>query len=359
MNDNTMDNNDNDMNVKTETTSYNHNNIELNDEDKEQHEFLKRRMEEIEKEEKQKEAERIKKQQEYQAEFLNYLNNRKKQKVFKQLLDIWLNTKKLKKIGQKLKIIKADDNAFVADNMEFFNNINLNDSNLNENDKRVCRICFGGVNDVLESGKLISPCKCKGSMKYVHVNCLNEWRLASANKASYYQCDQCKYKYNFQRTKLANFISNKFSILLITILLTYLYIFFTGFVFKAIIQLKNYKIGVFEFPKISFFNIGLEHHFYGFCAIGVYGALKMTFSYLFDVTAITNDLFRLVRRRRRNNRDDDELTIIILLVVGLIKFMYDEYKDVYKKSKESLTILEERILEVDDDDNNDDDDKTK
>ena len=149
-------------------------NLELNEEDKAQHEFLKRRMEEIEEEERRKEAEKIKKQREYQAEFLNYLSNRKKQKVYKQLLNIWFNTDRLKKFGQKLKIIKNDnDDAFVAENMEFFkNNIN-NFSSMNEVDGRVCRICFGGVNDVLESGKLISPCKCKGSMKYVHVNCLN------------------------------------------------------------------------------------------------------------------------------------------------------------------------------------------
>ncbi|OUM68137.1 hypothetical protein PIROE2DRAFT_19919 [Piromyces sp. E2] len=324
MNDNNIDN---DMGVKAET-SYNQNNIELNDEDKLQHEFLKRRMEEIEEEEKRKEAEKIKKQKEYQAEFLNYLNNRKKQKVFKQLLDIWFNTEKLKKIGRKLGIIKFDDNDddFVADNMEFFkNNINYNEhSTANEVDNRVCRICFGGVNDVLESGKLISPCKCKGSMKYVHVNCLNEWRLTSANKSSYYQCDQCKYKYHFQRTKFASFISNRRNL---------------------------------EFPEIGFFNIGLEHHFYGFCAVGIYGVLKMSFSYLFDVTAVTNDLFRFTRRRR-NNRDDDQLTFIIILVVGCIKFMYDEYKNVYEKSKKTLTILEERILEVNEDED-EEDDKTK
>jgi len=78
-------------------------NLELNEEDKAQHEFLKRRMEEIEEEERRKEAEKIKKQREYQAEFLNYLSNRKKQKVYKQLLNIWFNTDKLKKFGQKLK----------------------------------------------------------------------------------------------------------------------------------------------------------------------------------------------------------------------------------------------------------------
>jgi len=81
----------------------------------------------------------------------------------------------------------------------------------------------------------------------------------------------------------------------------------------------------------------------------------MTFSYLFDITTITNDLLRWTRRRR--NRDDDELTLLILLVVGCIRFMYDEYKNVYRKSKESLTILEERILEVNDDDDDDIDNK--
>jgi len=314
-------------------------------------------MEEIEAEEKQKEAEKIKKQQEYQAEFLNYLNNRKKKKIYKQLFEIWFNTEKYKKIGRKLGLIKVDynDDDFVAENMDFFRN-NINNDSSNEFDNRVCRICFGGVNDILESGKLISPCKCKGSMKYVHVNCLNDWRLASANKASYYQCDQCKYKYHFQRTKLANIISNRLSILLITLILTYLYMFFTGFILKAIIQWKNYKIGSFEFPKVGFFNIGLEHHFYGFCAIGIYGVFKMTFSCLFDITTVTGDLLRLIRRRR-NNRDTDEFTILLLLAVGCIRFMYDEYKKVYKKSKESLNILGEHILEVNDDDEEDDKNK--
>ncbi|KAI8608035.1 hypothetical protein BC830DRAFT_1086506, partial [Chytriomyces sp. MP71] len=47
---------------------------------------------------------------------------------------------------------------------------------------RMCRICFGGEGGDVEGtpeedlGRLISPCKCKGSMKYVHLNCINEWR---------------------------------------------------------------------------------------------------------------------------------------------------------------------------------------
>jgi hypothetical protein len=37
-------------------------------------------------------------------------------------------------------------------------------------DERLCRICFGGPEeDDATLGRLISPCKCKGSMKFVHI----------------------------------------------------------------------------------------------------------------------------------------------------------------------------------------------
>ena len=48
-------------------------------------------------------------------------------------------------------------------------------------DDRMCRICFCGSED----GRLISPCLCKGSMKYVHVDCLQHWRSSSSNSKRY------------------------------------------------------------------------------------------------------------------------------------------------------------------------------
>jgi len=36
----------------------------------------------------------------------------------------------------------------------------------------LCRICMGDASE----GKLFSPCLCKGSMRYVHVECLQRWR---------------------------------------------------------------------------------------------------------------------------------------------------------------------------------------
>lgn len=46
-----------------------------------------------------------------------------------------------------------------------------------EEEERTCRVCFCGE----EAGPLLAPCRCKGSMRFVHHTCLNEWRSASAN----------------------------------------------------------------------------------------------------------------------------------------------------------------------------------
>ena len=45
-------------------------------------------------------------------------------------------------------------------------------------------------------------------MRFVHVTCLNEWRTMSANHRSFYQCDQCGYRYNLMRTEWASYLES-------------------------------------------------------------------------------------------------------------------------------------------------------
>ena len=46
-----------------------------------------------------------------------------------------------------------------------------NDSVAAGSSQRVCRICLGEEED----DELICPCKCSGTMQFIHVNCLKEW----------------------------------------------------------------------------------------------------------------------------------------------------------------------------------------
>ena len=66
----------------------------------------------------------------------------------------------------------------------------------------MCRICLGDEDD----GRLISPCLCKGTMRFVHVECLTQWRLQAVNKESFFACDSCKYQYDFRRPAWASLL---------------------------------------------------------------------------------------------------------------------------------------------------------
>ncbi|KII69305.1 E3 ubiquitin-protein ligase MARCH2 [Thelohanellus kitauei] len=52
----------------------------------------------------------------------------------------------------------------------------LSDPQSNQDDLKFCKICFGTeLSARAKKRKLISPCMCKGTMKYVHEDCLFRW----------------------------------------------------------------------------------------------------------------------------------------------------------------------------------------
>ena len=59
-----------------------------------------------------------------------------------------------------------------------------------------CRFC---LEEETKSSKLISPCDCKGSQQFVHVNCLNRWQLLSLKNGCDRNgevCSVCKKKFD-------------------------------------------------------------------------------------------------------------------------------------------------------------------
>ncbi len=101
---------------------------------------------------------------------------------------------------------------------------------------RVCRICFDS--EETPSNPLLRPCRCRGSMAYVHCECLNEWRRQSVNPKSFYECDTCKFKYQFgtamgpDRFTIARVLAWPLVIHALSILGLVALCFFGGFVAK-------------------------------------------------------------------------------------------------------------------------------
>ena len=69
-------------------------------------------------------------------------------------------------------------------------------------DDASCRICFEGT----EAGILFKPCLCGGTMKYIHVECLNRWRLSGIRRSEY-ECPNCKYKYNLRKIRASGWLN--------------------------------------------------------------------------------------------------------------------------------------------------------
>ncbi|CAE6434279.1 unnamed protein product [Rhizoctonia solani] len=90
-------------------------------------------------------------------------------------------------------------------------------------EEKQCRICLAGAEEEAELGRLISPCLCRGSIRYVHVNCLKQWRTTSQSRSAFWSCPQCGFKYALARTRavgLANspVVLSTASVILFTII---------------------------------------------------------------------------------------------------------------------------------------------
>ena len=60
-----------------------------------------------------------------------------------------------------------------------------------DEDEKVCRLCRGGEDD----GPLVLSCACRGSAKWIHKACLEEWQRTGSREDTADRCGQCKDEY--------------------------------------------------------------------------------------------------------------------------------------------------------------------
>ena len=90
-----------------------------------------------------------------------------------------------------------------------------------------------------ESGRLIRPCKCSGSSRYVHEGCLQAWRHADPayGRRNYWECPTCKFRYRLERMRWGRWISSPVLQVMLTIAILFTTIFVFGFIADPIINL--------------------------------------------------------------------------------------------------------------------------
>ena len=66
--------------------------------------------------------------------------------------------------------------------------------NLENHEDDICRICFETDNNI--NNRLIVPCKCSGSSRFIHEQCLTIWRRSNMpNSDPRIKCMECNFKY--------------------------------------------------------------------------------------------------------------------------------------------------------------------
>ncbi|KAH8687859.1 RING finger domain protein [Tricladium varicosporioides] len=211
-----------------------------------------------------------------------------------------------------------------------------------------------------ESGRLLRPCKCRGSQAYVHEGCLEAWRHSdrSYNARTYYECPTCKFKYRLERLKWSRFISSVLTQLLLTSVITFMIVFMLGFVADPIINLyfepTTFIASIVESEDLAqreFTGLDLEyngwtvHFLKGLTSVGVLGFLKVLLSVNPFAWFRTGGLLG-----GRNRRERNDSTAMFIIIVGVLTFMLGVWTWVRAWSKRTLEKAGERVLDVQGDD---------
>ncbi|KAL6855712.1 hypothetical protein J3F83DRAFT_754011 [Trichoderma novae-zelandiae] len=252
---------------------------------------------------------------------------------------------------------------------------------------RTCRICLDTVepryppnssrsskpsyvSDDPALGQLLSPCKCKGSQKYVHEGCLNAWRLSNPTvQRNYWQCPTCKFSYRLVRLHWASMLSSKWAQAGLTVLILLTSIFFLGFMADPLLNLWFDPVGTVSDAVASVVTdiealkepdwepptTWAEHFVKGFFSLGLVGIFKSMFAlspwHWWNLRNMTG-----TGRRQGTGRARVENMSLIFVIMGALTTLMGIWKGVRKLSERLLKNVSERVLDVDGDDGDVDDD---
>lgn len=214
-----------------------------------------------------------------------------------------------------------------------------------------------------DGGRLLSPCKCKGSQRYVHEECLNAWRRADpTQKRNYWECPTCRYRYKLQRLTWSAWITSTSAQLALTLFILVASVFLLGFVADPIINMYLDPVTtvataggradslIWEDEPNGWF----EHMIKGLASLGLVGFAKFFFTLSpFQWFQVRTGFGGGRSAVGGSGRDRLQQISWITLAIGIATVVYGIWKVVRAWSRRTLQNAGERVLDVpgaDDDD---------
>jgi len=214
-----------------------------------------------------------------------------------------------------------------------------------------------------EGGRMLRPCRCKGSQKYVHEDCLGAWRMADPlQKRNYYECPTCRYRYQLQRLTWSNWISGTSAQIGLTLAIFTIAMFVLGFIADPIINLYMDPVSTVAYgggPSGSLFfededTSWAEHFFKGFASMGLLGCAKYAWTVSpWHWRTLIGGRTSVGGNGRNRARELNSLAI----AVGIATIVYAIWKGVRAWSRRTLEKAGERVMDVPGSSDDDDDDE--
>ncbi|KAJ5541893.1 hypothetical protein N7535_004312 [Penicillium sp. DV-2018c] len=221
---------------------------------------------------------------------------------------------------------------------------------------RVCRICLETVLPTFqpseflqkprvvyessdpEYGRLLSPCQCRGSSRYVHEGCLQKWRHIDPKlgKRNFWECPTCGFQYRLERLTWAGWISSTTAQLSLTIGILLFTVFLLGFIADPIIEFYLGPVEVYT-ELVEEDASWLEHFLKGTASLGLLSFLKAIF---------VLSPFHWNPRPVASGRNRAAQLNWLLIIVGIGTFLWSVYKGVRSWSKRALEKAGERVMDI-------------
>ena len=218
-----------------------------------------------------------------------------------------------------------------------------------------------------EGGRLIKPCKCKGTQRYIHEGCLAELRAKSPQKNAYLKCDLCGFEYNTKRLLVHDILLSRVARMLLTILIVVFLMFVLGFVADPIINLYvdpvDTMAGQRYWEPVKVDNLGekaddswwIQHFMKGLVSVGVMGFFKaVLLANPWHFWNLRHSGLLGGSTRTTTGRDRAVNISWIAVVIGVGSALYFFYQQVAKFSHSTLSKFANDVIEVQMDDDDDD-----
>ncbi|KAI0426634.1 hypothetical protein F5Y09DRAFT_58211 [Xylaria sp. FL1042] len=220
-----------------------------------------------------------------------------------------------------------------------------------------------------DGDRLISPCLCKGSIKYLHEGCLKLWM--NENPLKGYKCDICKYQYRIERLSWAQRLRSPVISLAMTLTILFVTVFLLGFVADPILGLWLDPVGTItdtvipgarfadeDIVDLSEADGWFEHLLKGVFSLGLLGFVKafLAMSPWQWWNLRTSGIVSGGARRAGTGRQRMENINLTLVLIGVLTFLYTVWKATRKYTQRTLDRASQKILNVQSDEDSDDED---